>query len=112
MNYPRFVFRCPGPHARAGGTYDQVIVRSEDEAAEMLADGWSETLPAAIEASEAQKIAPPATEQSTDDTRPPTRDEMLAKASELGIAVDGRWGDARLLKEIDQAIAASAQGPI
>ena len=38
-----------------------------------------------------------------DDSAPPTRDELERKAAELGIKIDGRWGDARLASEIELA---------
>ena len=35
------------------------------------------------------------------DNSPPTRAELEQKATELGIKIDGRWSDRRLLAEIN-----------
>ena len=37
----------------------------------------------------------------------PTREELLARADELGLTIDGRWGDARIAAAIAEAEAAS-----
>jgi hypothetical protein len=41
------------------------------------------------------------------DEAPPTRDEMLAKAEELGLAVDRRWSDKTLAAKIIEALEAT-----
>jgi len=38
--------------------------------------------------------------QEPEDGEPPTREELEQRAGELGIKVDGRWSDARLMGEI------------
>ena len=47
------------------------------------------------------------------DDAPPTREEMLEQAARVGLKVDRRWSDARLLAKIDEAMAkaAKATGP-
>ncbi len=42
-----------------------------------------------------------------DDNAPPTRDEMVAQATLLGIQVDKRWSDKTLLAKIDAAMEKS-----
>jgi hypothetical protein len=50
--------------------------------------------------------------QTFADEAPPTRDEMLAKAAEIGLAVDKRWSDKTLAaKIIDALMAAEAATP-
>lgn len=92
MDFPRLVFKCPGPHAYAGGTYDHKLVKSIDQFDAANSEGWFATLPEAIEGkvSGQDEAAPkaahadPAPEAATDDA-PPTRAEMKQKAQELGL---------------------------
>jgi len=37
------------------------------------------------------------------DNSPPTREEMLQQAEAMGIKIDKRWSDAKLLKHIEDA---------
>lgn len=41
---------------------------------------------------------------SSADDSPPTREELEAKAEELGVKVDKRWGDRRLMVELTKAL--------
>lgn len=63
----------------------------------LLAKGWHEDRDVVL----GLKVAV----EPEDDTSPPTRDEMEAKAAEIGLRIDGRWSDARLLSEIEKALA-------
>lgn len=47
--------------------------------------------------------APEVAEDVVDDS-PPTREELEAKAVELGVKVDKRWGDKRLMQEVVKAL--------
>jgi hypothetical protein len=40
-----------------------------------------------------------------DDNAPPTREELEAKATELGIKFDGRYSDKKIAQMIDEALA-------
>lgn len=104
MDFPTLVYRCPGPHfGPPGTTYVAEPVRDETELAAALSAGFFATLPEAVEAFLAPKPEP-ATDPAVDDDAPPTRAELEAKAVELGLKVDGRWGDARLLAEVTKAL--------
>jgi hypothetical protein len=49
MEFPRFVFRCPGKVACGSQkTYDQKLARSQVEFDMAVKDGWSKTLPEAM----------------------------------------------------------------
>lgn len=49
--------------------------------------------------------APEAAEDvSSADDSAPTREELEAKAVELGVKVDKRWGDKRLMQEVVKAL--------
>jgi hypothetical protein len=96
------VFRTPGPqrHPTRGFRYDMRAYATAEEHAELLADGWHDTLDAA--AGLGSDVVPVAAPAANDGA--PTRDEMLAQAEKLGLAVDKRWGDKRLLVEIEAAM--------
>lgn len=65
-----------------------------------LADGWVRTL--------AETVAPfePVQDGSLidEDTKPPTREELEFKATDLGIKFDGRTSDKKLLALIEDAL--------
>jgi len=52
MDLPTVLYRCPGPHSRAGGTYDFLGVEAEENYEAAIANGWQLTMPDAIEAYE------------------------------------------------------------
>lgn len=92
------LYRCPGKHLVTNGvTFDTLGIELAD-VAKALADGWHETLPAAIEAFQNPAAVIPA------DDAPPTRAEMLEQAEKLGIKVDKRWSDETLLAKIAEAL--------
>ncbi|MFB1502123.1 hypothetical protein [Thiocapsa sp. N5-Cardenillas] len=99
------VYRTPGDrrHPTRGFLYAQKVVAPDDLDA-AIADGWNPDFDAACGL--AAPVADPEPEQvAADDDAPPTRDELLAKAAELGLAVDKRWGDARLAAAVAEAVA-------
>jgi len=99
MDYPRFVFKVGGPFQMASGTYDRLLVQDKDESGEAMENGWFGNLQDAIDA----KNAPVKKEQAADDA-PPTRAELEAKATELGIKFDARFGDKKLSDLIQKAL--------
>ena len=94
MIFPTIVYRCPGDHHRAGGTYGFLGVSDSAGLVLALSSGWFLTLPEAIEG----KSAEPA------DDSPPTRAELEVKASELGLKFDGRTSDRRLIEMIEHEL--------
>lgn len=52
MDLPTVLYRCPGPHSRAGGTYDFLGVETEENYEAAIAKGWKLTMPDAISAYE------------------------------------------------------------
>ena len=102
MSYPSLVYRCPGPHwGPPGTTYEAAPVKDATDLAAALSAGWFATLPEAVEAF----LAPPTEPASaTADEAPLTRESLEAKARELGIKVDGRWSDKRLMTELTKAL--------
>jgi len=98
MEFPRLVYKCPGPYARQGGTYDHAVVNDANEHASQIGAGWFNTLPEAIEGKEDSQEVPA-------DDAAPTRAELEEKAKSLDIAFDGRTSDAKLLAKITEALA-------
>lgn len=92
MQFPRLVYRSAA-----------LYMLADDQAAHdaLIADGWFASVPEALAGQHAAPPPPaPAEAQPVDDS-PPTRAEMESKATELGIKFDGRWGDKKLLAEIE-----------
>lgn len=100
MNYPRNVYKSPGSHNCQGGSFDFMSVNDEEEHEIAIIDGWHDSIPDALERKKSAPVAKTA-HVVEDDNAPPTRNEMIAKAKELGIKIDGRWSDERLMQEID-----------
>lgn len=104
MEFPRFVFRCPGAFQRAGGSYGYLSVADEEAHAKAIGDGWFATLPDAIEAHDKPKVTHVETAKALEDLAsevakadaPPSRAELEQKAKELGLKFDGRTTDKKL----------------
>jgi hypothetical protein len=106
MEFPTFVYRCPGPHfGPPHTTYGTLDVASEDDLMGALADGWHLTLKAAADAflGLTEPVPAPA------DNAPPTRAEMEQQAALLGIDIDRRWSDKTLMAKITAAMTPPAQ---
>ena len=109
MNFPTIVYRCPGPHfGPPGTTYQSVGVADQKALDKALGDGWYATL---VEAVDMFLNPAPArvaiVSEPVEDNAPPTRDEMMAKAAEIGLKVDQRWSDKTLANKIIEALEAA-----
>jgi hypothetical protein len=99
---PTILYRVPGAHfGPPGVTYDYRGIDTEEALEAALADGWHESLVAAM----APPVATPEAAPVPADDAPVTREELEQKAEELGIKVDGRWSDKRLVAEIEAKMA-------
>lgn len=107
MEFPRFVYKDKGPYERAGGTYDATMVEDEAEHIAAIKAGWFGNLQEAIDSPNVGHVEPivsgPDHTEPADDA-PPTREELEAKATELGIKFDGRIGDKKLTALIAKAL--------
>lgn len=106
---PTIVYTCPGPHwGPPGTTYAFLGVTTQEAFDKALSEGYFATLPEAAEAylKPVRVVAVADESQTFADEAPPTRDEMLAKAAEIGLAVDKRWSDKTLAAKIIDAIVA------
>ena len=82
--------------------------------AKRVAEGWCTSKADALAPKPAQPPVPVAaadapaldvtSDDVSDDNAPPTREELEAKAAELGIKVDKRWSDKTLAERIDEAL--------
>lgn len=93
MEYPNFVYKVPGLHQCAGGTYSFKPVNGDDELNAAIADGWFMSI---VDAQSKVEYISDA---------PPTREELEVKAAELGIKFDGRTTDKKLLSLIAEKVA-------
>lgn len=55
MSLPTVLYRCPGPHSRAGGTWDYLGVETTEAHEAAIAAGWHPSMPEAIAAYEGKK---------------------------------------------------------
>lgn len=55
MSLPTVLYRCPGPHSRAGGTWDYLGVETAEAHEAATAAGWHPSMPDAIAAYEGKK---------------------------------------------------------
>jgi hypothetical protein len=92
--FPRMLYKAGGTEAIHGGKFSTLIVADEGAQEAAIADGWSLTT------DDAKAVQEAAAKAAEDANRPPTREEMLQKAEELGLEVNARWGDKRLADEI------------
>lgn len=93
-DFPRMLYKAGGPHEIHGGRFDTLIVDDSDELDAALANGWH------LNTDEAK--APPVAPK---DDEPPTRQEMLQKATELGLTFRANIPSAKLLEMLDAALA-------
>jgi hypothetical protein len=100
--FPALVYKVPGKYVRPHGTYDFTGVNNAEELQSKLKEGWFCSLSEAIEPKKETRVA--ATIE-TDDTAPPTRQELEEKATELGIKFDGRFSDKKIAQLIDETLA-------
>jgi hypothetical protein len=102
LNFPRFVFTSPGPLACNGGSYGEHIVEDQKEFDSAMDAGFFPTLPEALAGSKKPKEAKP----STPAADPSEKAKLIARARELGIKADERWG----IPNLQSAIAKAERG--
>lgn len=95
--FPTIVYKTPGPHACAGATYAYLGVADEAGLDAALNQGYFRTLPEAIAGHH-------------DDDSAPTREELEAKAAELGIQFSKKTTDKSLSEKIEYVLDERAKG--
>jgi len=91
--YPKMVYKVPGKTLGNGGiTFDYEIASDEESEQSLIKDGFYSTLQAAIDG------------DIPSDESQPNREELEAKATELGLKFDGRTSDRKLGVLISEAL--------
>ncbi|MDK6077934.1 hypothetical protein [Massilia varians] len=109
--FPRMVYQAGGTEEIHGGRFATNIVNDQDELDAALAGGWHLTTPEAKAAAEKPDAAGAAdagaggADDDKDDDAPPTREELKAKATQLGLTFPGNVSNAKLAEMIDAALA-------
>lgn len=108
MEYPKMLYQAGGSEEIHGGKFDTKIVHDRDEEDAALADGWHLATSEANEAAKAAVVGGGASsageKPEADDDAPPTRDELKAKAAELGLKYPGFTTDAKLAELVANAL--------
>jgi hypothetical protein len=101
--FPTIVYKCPGQHfGPSGTTYELIGVKDDAQLQSVLGDGWSKTLiEAAIRFIEPKEAIGTSKEVSNSA---PTREEMIQQADKIGLKIDRRWNDAKLIEKINEAM--------
>ena len=106
-SFPTILYKTPGPHKKPrGGTYKTTGAADKAEFDELLKKGWFPSYEEAAAGKAAGKIieAAEAFEDAVDEVSAPTRDELEAKAKELGVSFNGRTSDKKLAERIAEAL--------
>lgn len=106
MDFPRLLYRCPGPHKKRGHSYAYRGCNDADEFAWFAAQGWFASFDEAIVGHHMEHVidAVEAADEAIDEITPATRDEMEAKAKELGLKFNHRTSDKVLAQRIADAV--------
>lgn len=105
--FPTIVYRVPGPHKKPrGGSYAYRGAADKAEFDALIAKGWSASYEEAAAGKTAGKIieAAEAFEDAIDEVSAPTREELEAKAKELGVSFNARTSDKKLAERIAEAL--------
>lgn len=122
MQFPTLVYKSPGPHKCKGGSYGYRQVCDFDDLQRAIDDGFYPTKDIAMnppdcfswadygyEQVDLENESEEVPEEVPEPDAPPTRDELEAKARELGISFNGNTKDATLITKIDEALAEQAE---
>jgi hypothetical protein len=100
-DFPAIVYRTPGPHKKPRGkTYAFRSAEDQESFDALIAKGWFASYDEAV----GSKLPTKVVEEPIDEESGPTRDELEAKATELGISYDGRTSDKKLAERIAEAL--------
>jgi hypothetical protein len=104
MEFPCLLYKVPGPHGHAPG-FKYIGCADEEAFADLTAQGWAVSVEAAQGKDKAEAIVEKAEEldEAIEEITEPTRDELEAKATELGVSFNSRTKDAVLAKRIADA---------
>lgn len=106
MDFPRLLYRCPGPHSKRGHTYATRGCNDIAEFKHFSDQGWFASFEEAIVGNHMADVieAVEAADAAIDEITPPTREEMEQKAKELGLSFNSRTSDKVLAQRIADAV--------
>lgn len=108
MEEATMLYRAPGPHKLHGHDVEYTVVDA-DQVEEQLAAGWFRSAVAAGEAHQAAlDAAAKKIEEEADDKAAATHEEIIQKLVDLDVNFDRRLGDKKLLKLLEDTLAAKA----
>ena len=106
MEFPRLVYK-----AQAGGVMAHELAQDEAQHAALIEQGWSADVPQALAArvtltrqEPAQPEQPQAQAQAAEETKPPTREEIVQQLEAMNVVFDRRLGTPRLLGVLNDAM--------
>jgi hypothetical protein len=108
-DFPTILYRTPGPHKKPrAGTYAYTGAADLNEFDALTAKGWFPSYEEAAASKMASKIvaAAEALDDALDTVSPATRDELEAKAKELGVSFNARTSDKKIAERIAEALEA------
>ena len=98
-DFPTIMYRTPGPHKKPRGkTYAYKGAADQAEFDVLIAKGWFPSYEDAV----VGKIVAAVSE--IDTVSPATRDELEAKAKELGVSFNARTSDKTIAERIASAL--------
>lgn len=106
--FPKMLYKAGGAEEIHGGHFQTKIVHDQDEQDAALADGWHKTTPEAGAAAKAAVVGGGASsgggKPEVDDSAPPTRAEMMQKATELNLSFKHNISNVALAELIADAL--------
>ena len=105
-DFPTILYRTPGPHKKPRGKTYAFISAADQEAFDaLIAKGWSASYEEAVSKLD-KKPKAKAVEKAAeiDEVSAPTREELEAKAKELGVSFNARTSDITLSDRITAAL--------
>lgn len=85
MNFPTLVYRTPGNHQCAGGTYDCSAANSPDHLETLQGEGWFLSLPDAISGEHSLPAPEPVPQDPSKTTEEIVRQWLSDRATHIGI---------------------------
>lgn len=105
MDFPTIMYRVPGPHKKPrGGTYGYRGADDQEAFDALLAKGWFPSYEEAVAGKVGKKAAAKVEDEPIDEVSAPTREELEAKAKELGVSFNARTSDKKLSERIAEAL--------
>ena len=97
MKNPTMIYKAPGPYEIHGGHFDYRIVDADEEGEleQAVAEGWRLTTTGALEALKAAE---------DEENAPPTREELIAKARDMGLVFGPNTSSKKLADMVAAAI--------